>query len=176
MKNGELKIKLNNTLKPIIMNKEIKYPQKYIPVKVLNICSNKIVGGGNLISINNLYPLIIGKGTIPLIWIYTKYDKNNWIPLVSENNALHSSLKIESLSDKREVIITIEETTIIDAKMSDDDTCIVNQIDLRPIGINLFGDENSLTFGTSKFAGNTFKGVSFMLGATDNKENMSHSL
>lgn len=147
--------------------KEIKYPQNYIPVNRLVICSNTLIGGGNIIGFDDFPPLLIGKGTVPKLWVYAKDRHQKWTPIINESRSLHPAIIIKSDDITREILAKIDNATLIRAKMSDDNSCLVDQIDLRPIGLNLFGNETVLTIGTSNFSGNTFQGVRFMIGVSD---------
>jgi hypothetical protein len=151
------------------MIQEIKYPQKYVPIARLEVCSNELIGGGNIVGFDNFSPLLIGKGDIPLVWIYARADKLNWIPVVTQSESKHSKILIEKRLDQRELIISVEKVVLIHAKMLNDESCIVNQLDLRPVGLDLHGDSNELVIGNSKFSGNTFQGVTFMIGISEDQ-------
>ena len=56
---------------------------------------------------------------------------------------------------------------ILDATMISDSKCSVKLIDLRPVGINLYGTTKNLIAGKNSFVGNTYKGISFMIGFND---------
>lgn len=166
---------LDNISKAIKMIREIKYPQNYIPLSRLEVCSNTLIGGGNIIGFDNFSPLLIGKGIVPLVWIYAKADRLNWISIVAESRSNHAKVKIEQNLDQRQIIVKVESTVLLDAKMLNDDSCIVSQIDMRPIGLNLFGDSEALTMGGSKFSGNSFQGVTFMIGISEDQTGANKS-
>ena len=83
------------------------------------------------------------------------------------HRSIHPAVIVSQNQELREITAKVDTVTLINAKMIDDNSCIINQIDLRPIGLNLFGNENNLTIGTSNFSGNTFQGVTFMIGVND---------
>lgn len=170
MKNVTLSIKLKNTLKTLKMIKENIHPKNFQTLNELNVCSNKIIGGGNIIGIDNFAPLLIGDGIIPAVWLYARIDKVNWTAIVKESESFHSQIQIIANKINREVIIKIENTIILSAKMTSDKICTVDSIDLRPIGFNVYGNANNFQIANSSFNGNTFQGVSFMIGFGDKKE------
>ncbi|PRQ64435.1 hypothetical protein, partial [Vibrio mediterranei] len=71
-------------------------PKGFTPLKKLVVCSNIINGGGNLLSISDSFPLLIGKGSKPQIWLSAVSDAstNELIPVVIKNKALHSAIKV----------------------------------------------------------------------------------
>ena len=153
-----------NTLKIHKMEKINILPENYIPINELNVCSNRIMGGGSVIGINNISPLIIGQGNIPMIWLYSRIDRSNWLPLVVESRSKHANIDIIENQDEREITIKFNDIILISSKMLNDNSNFVNQIDLRPIGIDLHGDSNRLMVSGNNFSGNTFNGISFMIG------------
>jgi hypothetical protein len=46
-------------------------------------------------------------------------------------------------------------------------TCIVNEMDLRPLGLNITGFNDYLKVGGSEFRGNTFQGLGTFIGIGD---------
>ncbi|MFD2565522.1 hypothetical protein [Aquimarina rubra] len=153
------------------MNIKTKLPKNYIPLTELEVCSNKIIGGGSLIGINDFAPLLIGKGEIPKVWLYTKIDQNNWAPLIINNESQHSKIKILTDITSREITIKTHDTIIIHGIMSNDNSCSIDQLDLRPIGLMFYGNVEQLTIGDSNLKGNTFNGISFMIGIDDEQAN-----
>jgi len=49
------------------------------------------------------------------------------------------------------------------SKISDNSASVV-QMDLRPIGLNIYGDESHLVVGTHQLVSNTFQNVYVMIG------------
>ncbi|EHO14689.1 hypothetical protein [Myroides odoratimimus] len=138
-----------------------KYPTNFEKLKLLNICSNKIYGGGNLIKIDDYIPLIIGNGFVPKIWLYLKTE-TGVINIVEENHSNNNNVKILIKENIKEVKIEIKGLTILIAKLYEDDKCLITFLDLKPIGINIFGNDNELSVADSIYSNNTFSDIDFL--------------
>lgn len=150
------------------MDTKNELPKNYKPLDELNVCSNRLLGGAKLIGINGFSPILIGDGAIPAIWIYGKNEKNKWIELINESKSLHPAIQIINDKINREIVIGIQNTIILKGKMASDKICIVNNLDLRPIGFDIHGKDNNLFIGNSTFSGNTFQGIGFFVGINEN--------
>lgn len=143
--------------------KLINYPTNLDKLKSLEICSNKLIGGGDLVNIQNFVPIIIGNGIVPKIWLTVK-NENNIIELVKENVSYNNQIIINSNDNFREVKIYANNLLLITAKLINDYECVVNHLDLRPIGLNIFGNDKELNVANTKFSGNSFSGAKFLIG------------
>lgn len=149
------------------MTEDRTLPESYKALEVLNICSNKIIGGGKIIGINDFAPILIGTGNVPNVWLYGKNRENGWVLLVDDNFSLNPSVKIKRDILKRGVTIKIDRTVLLDAKMTSNKECKVVSIDLRPIGLNVVGNSQELKVGEARFSDNTFHGKGFMIGFSE---------
>jgi len=139
-------------------------PKNYRPFKTLKICSNTISGGGNLVAVGEVLPLLIGKGEKPKIWLQALANsKNNqFVTIVEESISKHPSVKVYEESGYLNVIIS--EDVILSVKMLSQDSAVVDKLDLRPIGINMHGNSSSLTVGGGTFTGNSMAGGGTLIG------------
>jgi hypothetical protein len=151
------------------METKNKLPENYKPLNELNVCSNKLLGGAKLIGIDGFSPILIGNGIIPTIWIFGKNKNNKWVELIKENKSLHSGIQIINDKINREIIIGIQNTIILKGKMTSDKVCEVNTIDLRPIGLDIYGKEKEFYIANSTFSNNTFQGSGFLIGISENQ-------
>ncbi|MCK0114662.1 hypothetical protein [Gelidibacter sp. F63206] len=152
------------------MEKSTGFPKNYKRLQILDVCSNKIIGGGSVMGIDNFAPLLIGDGNLPKVWLYAKVSKNSWTPLIVENESLHTDLHITINEQEREVIIKIKDVIILNVVKIEDGHCEIRHLELRPIGLNLYGNQQALRVANSTFAGNIYNGISFMVGFTDQVE------
>ena len=152
------------------MNKEITYPKNYELLRELNVCSNRIIGGGSIIGIDSFAPLLIGNGQVPAIWLYVRIDKSNWTAVIKESESFHPKVLVTKNVKEREIIIKIENIIVLQARMTSDKICEIETIDLRPIGFNIYGSNNNFQVANSSFSGNTFNGISFMVGFGEKEE------
>lgn len=151
------------------MSTEQNLPKDYRPFQELEICSNRLINVEHFIGIDNFSPLLIGNdSTKPLIWLFTRINKQSWIPLVSKNKSNHT--KVFVTEQENSITIIIDGKTIINAVKESDQKCIVNQLDMRPVGFNFYGNENGLNIGNSQFNGNTFQGMKYVIGINEESE------
>ncbi|MDH3504387.1 MAG: hypothetical protein OEZ41_00975 [Nitrospirota bacterium] len=139
-------------------------PKNYIPFNTLIICSNTLSGGGNLVAVGDVLPLLIGKGEIPKIWLQALADskKNQFITIVEESISKHPAVKVYEESGSLNVLIS--EEIVLSVKILNQDTAVVEKLDFRPIGLNMHGDLSSLTAGGGTFSGNSMSGGGTLIG------------
>lgn len=140
-----------------------KYPKELKKLEKLTICSNELIGGGDLIKVDDFVPLVIGAGDVPKIWITMKYD-NNIIEIVKNNYSSNNQIKIKKDNFSREIVIFAESEKLISAKMINDTECVVEHLDFKPIGLNIYGTSKEINIANTKLSGNKFEGAMFMIG------------
>lgn len=140
-----------------------KLPQNYIPFDELNICSNRLIGGTELIRINGFTPILIGDGIVPSIWIFGKNENQQWTELIKESISLHSAIKIITDKINREIIIGIQDIIVLKGKITSNKVCEINTLNLRPIGFDIQAKEKTLTIANSNFSTSTFKDVGVLI-------------
>ena len=62
-----------------------------------------------------------------------------------------------------QTIVVARGTILIDCTTDSESTATVRSLDLRPIGLMIYGDAARLTFANQSFAGNGFKNTQVML-------------
>lgn len=139
-------------------------PDNYRPYKKLIICSNILIDCKFIISIGDKLPILIGANKKPLIWLSAIIDpkKKHYQDLVVASEAIHPLVTIEENNNL--LNITAQNQLILSIGSEQPDSATIYKIDLRPIGLNIFGDENVLQIGTNKFSSNTFQNVETMIG------------
>jgi hypothetical protein len=141
-----------------------KMPQGYIPLNSLTICSNTLLGGGNLVAIGNNLPLVIGKGEKPKIWLQALANskENKFVVIVEESISKHPLVKIYEEFGTLNVELAGE--TILAVKITGKNSAEVEKLDFRPIGLNMHGNKSSLTVGGNTFSGNSMSGGGTLIG------------
>ena len=133
------------------MNKE-KYTQylpDFTPYKILKIGSNTI-SVKYLVNISGFVPLIIGTGEIPQIWMSVKIN-DTIIPLIEGN--IPRTPQVKSYLSNNEIEFSVfnfktkEWDKLIHIKLENKDEPYIDVLNLRPIGLNIFLDGNSLQLG-----------------------------
>ena len=139
-------------------------PTQYRPFKEVDIGTNRLVDGQILFSINENAPILIGANGTPRVWLSIPADPKGetWQPLVRDNKSLHPKVTVKTEGDN--VVIDTPDGVVLGVRKENENLARVYQINLRPFGINIYGNEQSLTVMNSNLAGNMFIGVRVMVG------------
>lgn len=138
-------------------------PGAYKPYKKLTVCSNLLIGGGHLIVLGDVLPLLVGSGESPVVWLQAPADQTgkSYVSLVSASVASHPAVNV--ISDGLGLTISIGGVSVIHVKQVDSESAVIDLLDLRPVGLNIYGNNASLTAGGATFSHNTFSGVGTLL-------------
>jgi hypothetical protein len=139
-------------------------PKNYNPFNKLTICSNTLNGGGNLVAVGDVLPILIGKGEKPKIWLQAISDpkKNQFVTIVDDSISKHPAVKVYEASGSLNVMIS--EEVILSVKIIDQDSAVVEKLDFRPIGLSMYGNSSSLTVGGGTFTGTSMSGGGTLIG------------
>ncbi|WP_172148021.1 hypothetical protein [Pseudomonas tumuqii] len=139
-------------------------PKSYRPYESLVVCSNTINGGGHIAAIGETLPLIIGKGEKPQIWLQAlnNSETKEFLSVVENSVSKHPAVEVKEISGS--VVVTIQGKLVLSVKAISDDSAIVDELDMRPIGLNLFGNSSSMTVGGSTFSRNSMSGGGVLIG------------
>ena len=139
-------------------------PSQYSPFKEIDIGTNRLIDGLVLFALNNNVPLLIGVNGIPRVWLSIPADPKGekWQPLVRDNKSLNPKVAVKIEGDF--VTIDTPDGIVLKVQKENENLLKVVKINLRPFGINIHGNEDSLTVMNSNLAGNMFMGVKVMVG------------
>jgi len=84
--------------------------------------------------------------------------------VVEKNNSLNKAIDVSISEENKSTILKAGDVTIVEATKVSEEKAIVTKIDLRPIGLNIYGDTDGLCVGTNKLTSNTFMNVHTMVG------------
>jgi hypothetical protein len=134
-------------------------PKSYKPFDVLTLCSNRIIGARYLVSMGEVIPIILGQGDKPMVWLQAAADPKGetFTTVVEASISMHPAIKVLQVEDALEV--SINNTTVLKIKSNEKGSASVEKLDMRPLGINMFGDNTKLEVGGMTLAGNSFQGV-----------------
>lgn len=137
-------------------------PLSYKPFQNLRLCGNEIIGGANIFGIGEVLPLLIGSGEEALVWlqipIASKSPKNRkFFTVVEASIPKHQAFKV--LSDGDFLTVSLGGDILVRVKVLSPDSAEVDKLDLRPVGMNLFGDSHQLQVGGMTLSSNTFQNV-----------------
>lgn len=138
-------------------------PPEYIPYVELKICNNMFINGQVPIEVNKKSILLVGKGEHPVVWLFTFTSPKSkvLIHLVENNKPLRK--EIEVLIPKNETIVSFNNIILLHVQKCSEDIAEIIDMDLRPMGINIHGDNNGLFVGTNQLVNNTFTNVNTMI-------------
>lgn len=140
--------------------------------KELIVCSNILIDTKHILSTTDeWHPLVIRKGKKPRVWLSTrinntpeKIDQNDFqiIQLIVDSEVSHSAVKF--INTEFGFQISVNDIIIAEAANHTSDSIEVTSLDLRPLGLNIYGDHTSLTIGNTTMSKNTSKGSNSMFG------------
>jgi hypothetical protein len=139
-------------------------PKSYSSYEKLVVCSNTLSGGGHILAIGEVLPVLVGKGEKPQVWLQalSNLDKSEFITIVEASISKHQAVKV--FEDKGVLNIHVGGTSVLSVRVTGEDIAEIFMIDLRPLGINLYGNNSELKVGNSTFSGNSFAGGGTMIG------------
>lgn len=139
-------------------------PKSYIPYEKLVVCSNTLSGGGHILAAGETLPVLVGKGEKPQVWLQalSNSEKNEFVTIVEASISKHQAVKV--LEENGAININVGGTNVLSVKVTSEDSAEIFMLDLRPLGINIFGNKSELKVGNSTFSGNSFSGGGTMIG------------
>jgi hypothetical protein len=143
------------------MTDEIKFPVEYVPFKELIICSNIMIDGKVPFTIKMGVPLLVGRGEVPLIWLAVPISKeaSDWKYVVEGSQSLDKRYDVISFDEGKSIRIMLDNINLIQVNKISDEKAKITNLDLRPLGINIYGDNSGLFVGTNRMAKNTFNSI-----------------
>lgn len=145
-------------------------PSQYEPFNQIEIGTNHLTNVKVLFSVNDNVPLLIGFGEEPRIWLSIPADSKGekWQALVRDSKSLHPKVKV--IKKNGNVVIDTPDGVVLNVNKMSETMAKVAVINLRPFGINIHGNENSLTVMNSNLVGNSFSNVKVMVGIGGRKQ------
>lgn len=143
---------------------EFTLPKEYFRISTKIICSNTLIDCEAIAAVKGIPPILIGNGTVPIIWLRAFDQQGKSLELVRANKSRNPHISSTEDIFNKTTIVSIGSLIIAHSQMTNESTCIVRTLDLRPIGINMFGNEKELNLGGSSFVNNTFQGATYAIG------------
>ena len=139
-------------------------PSSYQPYDKLTICSNSLIGGGHLVELAGALPLIIGYGEKPQVWLQavSNPEKMEFVSVVENSVSKFPAVEVKEIDGS--IIITIQGKQVLKVRNVSKSEAVVENMDLRPIGLNLYGDGNNMNMPNGSFSGNSMSGGGVLLG------------
>ncbi|EHR0760531.1 hypothetical protein KUH14_004411 [Vibrio parahaemolyticus] len=144
----------------------INLPMKYKPFKEVWVCNNYFNYGQVLFEIDNNPVLLIGSGKKPsesFVWLKVPSEAtkaNEWVEVISANKVKSKEFNITTSDYGKE--ISFRDVPLIQFKVISK-KLVINLIDFRSIGLNIFGGLSSLKITGHTLTNNTFSNVHTMI-------------
>ncbi len=143
------------------MPETIPLPHDYIPFKKLVVCGNTMINGHVPVSIDGIPVFLIGKGPEPLIWL-NALTSTGWQPLVRASRSLHHEVMILSPAPMTWQV-SVKGSVVVAVFVQEEDMAEITSLNLRPLGLQVYGDHLGLSVGTTQLSGNLFSNVYTMI-------------
>ena len=136
-------------------------PENFKNYEELLLSGNMLLDVKTIVDDKGFIPLLIRKdeNNQPLIWLKTK-SKNEVIDLVDGNKSLINVIDVNLYKNKKSMDVVLndngEKYLLLEIDFKNNIPNITN-IDLRQLGYNIYGDEESLNIGTLEIKNNTYQ-------------------
>jgi hypothetical protein len=147
------------------MNKNL--PEEYKPFDKVWVCNNDFDKGHILFLIDSNPVFLIGKGSKPnemFFWLKVpnnEGEKKDWKDVVVKNIPKDSKYSLAAFEFGNEV--AFNDIPLIQYRL-DNERLVINMINLKPIGLNIYGSLSSLNISGNSFTKNSFENVYTMVG------------
>jgi hypothetical protein len=140
----------------------IDIPTEYKEYNTVNLCSNELENIKYLFGINSFPPIIIGKGQdAPVSWLYIR-NNDIWTEIINSNKSKDIALQV--FAHDRKLLIQFDSINILDSYEDENGKLIIEKINLKPLGLNIEGNEKGLEIAGNVIAKNTVIGGKFFVG------------
>jgi hypothetical protein len=139
-------------------------PKSFQPYQKLTVCSNSLIGGSHIVEISGTLPLIIGKGEKPQVWLQaiSNPETKEFVLIVENSISKFPTVQVNEVNGA--LVISVQGKKVLSVRETSGDEAIVDVLDLRPIGLNLYGDSKGMNGGGGSFSGNAMSGGGVLLG------------
>lgn len=153
------------------MSNHVQVPKNYKPMHKLILCGNTLIDVNIPFEVDGGIPLLIGANGEPQIWLNARPPSPGmpWVPVIRQNRSMHKAAQIQGVGSDT-VIVEIQGTKVLVLQKRQPDTFEVTELDLRPVGLNIYGDRSKLMIGTNQLVSNMFQNVNVMVGIGGEKK------
>jgi hypothetical protein len=150
------------------MKKEISLPKDYLPYDELRLCGNTLINVKIPFLIGDTPLLLIGKNTVPHVWLSAQISPGSqeWKYIVEDNRSRNPAVYVYTQDETQTVHVRLSNAIILKVVAQSTTKAVIEALDLRPIGLNVYGDDSKLSLATNTYTGNSMMNshVAFALG------------
>lgn len=138
-------------------------PQSYVAFRELNLCSNTLRNVRVPIKVNGFPVLLIGGNGRLRAWLAAPLNKEatQWRFIVFGDVISHSSISL--VINDGLLTASYLQTVLVEVEKVSEEKAIVRQLDLRPLGLAIYGDTTGLHVSGATLSSNTFENVDTMI-------------
>ena len=124
-------------------------PLNYIPYPELVFCGNTLRSVRLPITVNKFPVLLVGSvlnAQKLMVWLAAPLNKEatQWRFVIEGSRTSSPEIRLVAEHGERALKVYIDQTLILDAEEMAPDKAIVRTLDLRPLGLSIFGDQTTL--------------------------------
>lgn len=140
----------------------VSIPTEYKQYGKVELCSNILENVKYFFGINDIPPLIIGRrDNKPICWIFIQ-SNGIWQEIISANKSNYLPLQV--FAHETKLLIQLGDKIILDSYEKEDNTLVIQKLDLKPLGFNIDGDLKGLNIGGNLMSGNKITGAKYFVG------------
>lgn len=139
-------------------------PQNYIGFKHLIFCSNTLRDVRVPIRVNGFPVLLIGGNGKLATWLAAPLNKEatQWRYIVEGDVVAHPGISL--VVYEKLLSVTYLTTDLLRVERISEEKAIVRQVDLRPLGLSIYGNDTELHVAGATLSNNSFASVDTMIG------------
>lgn len=163
----------------------LRLPPGYTPFGELTLCSNMLVNVPVPLSVRDQPALLVGRGLSllvpePKIWLAAPAgpDSKDWSFVVENSQPLRPLITLTT--DKKTGAVEVQVggllgTVVLRVRATAPDAAVVDELDLRPLGLVVYGNERELHIGGMMMERNRFTNlqVAFAIGTEQQRAGAS---
>ncbi|MGF1850644.1 hypothetical protein L4C44_01970 [Vibrio satsumensis] len=137
----------------------------------LFVCSNRLLNTNHIFKTQDGWaPLVVRRTNddrqLPVIWLSAKTDndEDTYIELISGNTQKFFENEFNFEVTENGFLISLGSQVICEAGDAQSNSLEIFSLDLRPLGLNIYGSHNKLNIGSSQMSRNTSSNSDCMFG------------
>lgn len=153
-----------------------RLPAAYVPFAQLDVCGNQFLGGTIALEVAGYVPILIGQPAPPnseappRVWLAVPLGARKWVSVVTDSRVIPGKagahFAVVLFQSGSHISIAVRKWTILKARTIEPNRAEVTTLDLRPIGLHIYGDStNGLQVSNALFRDNCFPNVHTMIRA-----------
>jgi hypothetical protein len=135
----------------------VAVPDRYKPVQQLLLCSVLLRNVRVPVALGSHPVLLIGPGDPPKVWLAApkRSDSSELAYVVAENMALGADVEVSVNPVHKTVTVTSGDQAVLKASGAGE-SAIVHELDLHPLGLMVYGDDDGLQVGALRMSSMSF--------------------